>query len=304
MKAEKASVFCSHTTHTKKDDRERIYAVKRVIVTADDFGMCKYVDDAILELMHIGTLTSTNVLTNYGSLERMEELKKIPNVSVGIHWNITSGRPVSKPNDIPTLVDAAGKFYSLTEFKKRCALHKIREQDIETELRAQYELLYKTYGKTASYWNTHENSSHVKTVFNICCRLAKEYKIPATRIFDRVYLDFDMVKSFPRRMREYTVRAVLHNRYAKIRKDFKMPDARLVAFSNEIKTNIDRNRKAILSSEHTNIEMVIHPATDIDLELFGNIGQDRIREYELHKSKEMYDLLHNDQITAITFEDL
>ena len=278
--------------------------MKRVIVTADDFGMCQYVDDAVLDLLKIGTLTTTNVLTNYGSLENVKELKKMDNISVGIHWNLTSGTPVSKPENIPSLVTEEGKFYPLTEFKKRVAEHKIRKEDIEEELVAQYSLFMDSYGKTASYWNTHENSSHVKFVFDICCELAKKYKIPATRIFDRVYLDFDCVKSLPRRLREYAVRTVLHYRYKKIRKDFKMPDARLVAFSNDIKTNIERNKNAILSSKHTNIEMVIHPAIAIDKELFGNIGEDRIKEYQLHKSKEMYELLHNDKITAISFEDL
>lgn len=278
--------------------------MKNIIITADDFGMCEYVDRAILDLFDYGTLTSTNVLTNMGSLKRVEELKRFDNISVGIHWNITTGKPISNMNDIPTLVDANGNFYSIGEFKKRMSQHKILLNDIEKELEAQYDIFMKSYGKTASYWNTHENSSHVKSVFDICCNIAVKHNIPATRIFDRVYLDFDTVKSLKRRLREYAVRSILHNRYKKVRKLFKMPDGRLVAFSNSIKTDIERNRKAILGSKYRNIEMVIHPATEIDEKLFGNIGTDRIKEYKLHMSQEMYDLLHSSQIQTITFENL
>lgn len=278
--------------------------MKNIIITADDFGMCEYVDRAILDLLDYGTLTSTNVLTNMGSLERVEELKKYNNISVGIHWNITTGKPVLNPDDIPTLVDNNGFFYSIGEFKKRISQNKISIDDIEKELEAQYDTFVKAYGKTASYWNTHENSSHVKYVFDICCKIAVKHNIPATRIFDRVYLDFDSIKSIPRRLREYAVRFVLHNRYKKIRKFFKMPEGRLVAFSNSIKTDIECNRKAILESKYTNIEMVIHPATEIDEKLFGNIGADRIKEYQLHMSQDMYDLLHSSQIHTISFEDL
>lgn len=278
--------------------------MKKIIVTADDFGMCSYVNNAIIDLIDFGTLTSTNVLTNMYALDGIEKLKERPNVSVGIHWNIISGKPVSDPKEIPTLVDGEGQFHSLVEFKKLMHSRKISMVDVEKELRAQYLLFYKSYGKTASYWNTHENSSHVKAVFDLCCKLGVEYHIPATRVFDRVYLDFDDGYSFPRKIREYIVRTILHNRYKGIRKYFKMPDGRLVAFSNKIKLDIERNRKAILSSKYNTIEMVIHPATQLDDELFGNIGEDRIMEYKLYMTKEMYDLLHNEEIQTSNFEQL
>lgn len=278
--------------------------MKKIIVTADDFGMCSYVNNAIIDLIDFGTLTSTNVLTNMYALSDIEKLKDKQNVSVGIHWNITSGKPVSDPKEIPTLVDGDGRFYSLMKFKKLIRLRKISKVDIEKELRAQYLLFYKSYGKTASYWNTHENSSHVKAVFDLCCKLGVEYHIPATRVFDRVYLDFDQVSGLPRKIREYLVRTILHNRYKGIRKDFKMPDGRLVAFSNKIKVDIERNRKAILSSKYSTIEMVIHPATQLDEKLFGNIGEDRIMEYKLYMTKEMYNLLHNEEIRTSNFEQL
>ena len=278
--------------------------MKKIIVTADDFGMCRYVNNAIIDLVDFGTLTSTNVLTNMYALDDIEKLKNRSNVSVGIHWNITSGKPVSNPEEIPTLVDGDGRFHSLVKFKKLVRLRKISKADIEKELRAQYLRFYESYGKTASYWNTHENSSHVKVVFDICCKLGVEYHIPATRVFDRVYLDFDQVSGMLRKMREYLVRTILHNRYKGIRKNFKMPDGRLVAFSNKIKLDIERNRKAILSSKCSTIEMVIHPATQLDEKLFGNIGEDRIMEYKLYITKEMYDLLHNEEIQTSNFEQL
>ena len=278
--------------------------MKRIIVTADDFGMCKFVDDAIIELISCGTLSSTNVLVNFKEEESAKKLKEFSNISIGIHWNLTLGKPVSKPEDVQSLVDKDGNFYSSIELKNRLLKRKLLKKDIERELKAQFDCFCERYKKLPIYWNTHENISHNKFIFDICCNVAKEKKIKATRNFDRVYIDFELVNNKIRRIREYIVRTILHCRYKKIEAFFKMPNGRIVCFFNNSKTDIERNKKAILEYKYDNIEMVIHPATNIDYDLFGNIGKDRIEEYNVYRSKEMYDFLHNNKIKIITFEDL
>ena len=37
--------------------------------------------------------------------------KKFPQVSIGIHWNLTQGRPILLGSRLPTLVDSNGSFF-------------------------------------------------------------------------------------------------------------------------------------------------------------------------------------------------
>ena len=94
--------------------------MQKLIVTADDYGMCNEVDKAIDSGIENGIITTTNVMLNMESLYNAATLRKrYEHISIGIHWNVTTGKPISTPESIPTLVDDKGDFWSINEFKKR-----------------------------------------------------------------------------------------------------------------------------------------------------------------------------------------
>ena len=94
--------------------------MQKIIVTADDYGMCDVVDKAIDAGIENGIITTTNVMLNMETLHNAKNLREhFPHISVGIHWNVTTGKPVSKPEDIPTLVDENGEFWPINIFKKK-----------------------------------------------------------------------------------------------------------------------------------------------------------------------------------------
>ena len=94
--------------------------MQKLIVTADDYGMCDAVDKAIDSGIENGFITTTNVMVNMESFQNARDLhKRYPNISVGIHWNVTTGKPISAPQKIPTLVDESGTFWPISTFKKR-----------------------------------------------------------------------------------------------------------------------------------------------------------------------------------------
>ena len=52
-------------------------------------------------------------MVNMEALEAAAKLReRFPNISIGMHWNVTTGKPVTDPNEIPTLVDKNGNFFS------------------------------------------------------------------------------------------------------------------------------------------------------------------------------------------------
>ena len=107
---------------------------QKIIITADDFGISPLIDDAILEAVRAGVVTSVAVLPN-GNTEGWERIKKLNRdfgnkISIGLHFNITNGPAVSGPS---SLTKSNGQFKGV--FKQN--LLKINPDDLTRELTAQ-----------------------------------------------------------------------------------------------------------------------------------------------------------------------
>jgi predicted glycoside hydrolase/deacetylase ChbG (UPF0249 family) len=109
--------------------------VKRLIVTADDFGLCPSVSRAILEAHRQGIVTSASILANAPGFEEAASLaREAPGLAVGVHLNLTRGRPVSRPAEVPSLVREDGAFargargLTLALARGRLALQDVRQE--------------------------------------------------------------------------------------------------------------------------------------------------------------------------------
>ena len=277
--------------------------MKKIIVTADDFGMCQSVDDAIIDLINGKTLSSTNIITNMGNLQNVNKLKQLKDISVGIHWNITAGKPVLKSNEIPTITKENGEFLSLNELKKAIVKNKVNPREIKEELEAQYDIFLNCFGEKPSYWNTHQNSGLIPEVYRLCSQIALRKGIKGTRNFQRVYLDFCLVKNPKRRIREHMVKVLMDYWFGFIaHKKYIMPEGRIITFYNKSKCNGQLMTTALAQTKKKSIEIVIHPATNIDCSYFGNIAEDRVTEYMYYKSEEWKKIAS--QYELICFEQL
>ena len=277
--------------------------MQKLIITADDYGMCDIVDAAIDAGIENGIITTTNVMLNMETLHHAKDLReRYPHISVGIHWNVTTGRPICKAEEIPTLVDEKGDFWSLSTFKKRYSEGKISPDDLERELEAQYELFEKTCGKP-DYWNTHENSSlHLKS-FKVFEKVAKKHGIECTRTFQRVYFD-KVGLSLKQNLRELLVKNFFELWFWKIRKSFKMPNARVVSFGKISKTEGDVLMNALKKDGRQLIEVVFHPATESNSPYFGNISTERVKEFEFVTSKEIYEKYKANGFEFVSFGEI
>ena len=277
--------------------------MQKLIVTADDYGMCDIVDKAIDRGIENGFVTTTNVMLNMETLHNAADLRqRFPHISLGIHWNVTTGRPVSSTSDVSSLVDHNGIFWSIAEFKKRYSKGLILPSELEKELDAQYMLFEKICGK-ADYWNTHENSSLHTEAFKVFEKVAKKHNIAATRTFKRVY--FDKVNlGFKRELREILVRNFFNVWFNRISKSFKMPVARVVSFSKLSKTEGDVLLNAIKKDKRDFIEVVFHPSISAEHKYFGNISMERVKEYEFVSSKEVVEKYKLNGIEFVNFSIL
>ena len=96
-----------------------------ITVTADDFGYCEMRNKGILELCKKGIIHSISLLVNAtDSIAAVSAFHQLPidiksNISVGLHLNLTEGKPVSERSSIPSLLNDAGNFLGKMEVRKK-----------------------------------------------------------------------------------------------------------------------------------------------------------------------------------------
>jgi predicted glycoside hydrolase/deacetylase ChbG (UPF0249 family) len=147
---------------------------RRLIITADDYGMCDAVNDAIEECLVSGAVRATCVMMNMPVYNRAARLRQqFAQASVGIHWTLTQGRPVLPPSQVPTLVGNNGDFQPSSVLRRRWATGRVRLSEIKAELRAQVARFCDIAGKP-DFWNTHQNFHVFPGLFKACVALGQE----------------------------------------------------------------------------------------------------------------------------------
>ena len=84
----------------------------KLIMRADDLGISEGVNCGICKAIKDGVITSVGLMPNMEHALDGYEMIKDCNVSVGQHTNICLGKPLCSPEEIPSLVDENGEFYS------------------------------------------------------------------------------------------------------------------------------------------------------------------------------------------------
>lgn len=148
--------------------------MKRLIVNADDFGLTAGVSRGILEAHRRGIVTSTTLMANLpvdGAL--LAELK-VSRLGVGLHLNLTLGQPISPAEEIPSLLDADGKFF-------RDPLRQAAEakaEEIELELRAQLATFIRLRGQKPTHLDSHHHVGRHLPIREVVIALAEELGVP------------------------------------------------------------------------------------------------------------------------------
>lgn len=158
--------------------------------------MSPSVNKAIDASMEVGVITSTNVMPGMEYTDAaVDSRKRHPDVSIGIHWTLSAGKPVSEDDKVESLVDDDGFFWSCNEFRKRYRKGLIKEQEIKHELLEQYNKFCILCGKP-DYWNTHQNIHVDFKIFNLFLSVAVECKIDKMRTRQRIYVTAKFKNTF------------------------------------------------------------------------------------------------------------
>jgi len=132
----------------------------RLIINADDFGLTRGINRAVLELHQAGALTSTSLMANSPAFDDAVNLALAnPTLGVGCHIVLTDGTPLSHPQQIPTLLGADGKNFrpSLIDFLLAVLRGKVSEDEIAIEALAQIQRLQRA-GIDVTHIDTHKHT--------------------------------------------------------------------------------------------------------------------------------------------------
>ena len=147
---------------------------RKLIINADDLGFNQEITDGIFESHRNGVVTSTTLMVNMPAAEyAVQRIDEYPNLSVGVHLNLTTGRPLSNPEDIPSIVDSDGLFLDHHVFMSKANRFQCNAADIERELAAQFDKC-DSLGIKPTHADSHHHSTYCLQVFPVLLKLLKQ----------------------------------------------------------------------------------------------------------------------------------
>lgn len=156
--------------------------MKRLIVNGDDYGYTPEKSEGILKAHREGILTSTTVMVNLVSkLEINKLLKYKKSLGIGLHLNITRGKPISLPKEVPSLINEKGEMFRPQEWTRKAwndfgNLKNIAE--IELEFNNQLKAFKEKLKINPSHLDNHHTITSHKKIFLIFLKIAKENNLP------------------------------------------------------------------------------------------------------------------------------
>lgn len=280
---------------------------KSLIITADDYGLCAAVNRAIEECLTAGSLGAVCVMANMPSAGDAARLRRqFPGCSVGIHWNLTQGRPILPPAEVATLVDDGGNFTA--DLRSRWLARRVAGSEVGAELRAQYRRLRDLVG-AIEFWNSHQNIDAFPGLFQLFVEVGAELQIAALRSHRRFTVPRDhSAARYLLRHPIFWLKGRLLARWsaAAQARGLRLPDGRahLPGQSTDW-TLLERLAERLPWQQISGaIEWVVHPATEADDPLLGALRQARRRDYDLLRQPALRDRLHNLGLRSVSFAAL
>ena len=154
-----------------------------LIVTADDFGLHRSVNDAIEQASREGVLTAASLMVGApAAADAIRRAATLPDLRVGLHLVLADGKAVLAPSLIPAIADGSGHMDSRMFARgiRYFALPYVRRQ-LEAEIRAQFAAFART-GLRLDHVNVHKHFHLHPTILEMLLRIGRDYGAPAVRM--------------------------------------------------------------------------------------------------------------------------
>ncbi len=156
---------------------------RKLIVTADDFGVSLPVNEAVEQAHRDGILSAASLMVGAAEAgDAVARARRLPNLGVGLHLTLINGRPVLPPEEVPGLVGADGRFSNdAVRFGIRLyASGRLRAQ-VKREIEAQFARFRET-GLAMDHINGHRHFHLHPVVLDAIAELAPAFDHPPLRL--------------------------------------------------------------------------------------------------------------------------
>ena len=154
----------------------------KIIINADDFGLCTGINRAVTEAHTNGILTSATLMANMPAAEEAAKIaKELPGLGVGVHLNLLEGKALSNDKKVKVLLNPDGQFkYPVIKLAVKSMLSNKIKEAIRIELAEQVQWLIDN-GITPTHLDSHKHFHCFSSIYPIVCQLAKKFSITAIR---------------------------------------------------------------------------------------------------------------------------
>ncbi|KQP59579.1 hopanoid biosynthesis-associated protein HpnK [Methylobacterium sp. Leaf112] len=131
---------------------------KRLIVTADDFGLSLAVNEAVEQAHREGILTAASLMVGApAAADAVARARRLPTLRIGLHLVMVEAWPTLPPADLPDLVGPDGLIRSdMGRLGLDLALKASARKQLAAEITAQFEA-YQATGLPLDHVNAHKH---------------------------------------------------------------------------------------------------------------------------------------------------
>ena len=159
----------------------------KLVVNADDLGLAESVNRGIADSVELGVVTSASLIVNMPALDdairKLRYLRAIgKNISVGLHFNIVAGQPLSECWSL--IDDRTGDFLPLSSLIFRTVARRIDLDDVQRELDAQLRMATVALAKVGmrvTHIDSHRHAHCLPGIFELVTRVAEQHGISHVR---------------------------------------------------------------------------------------------------------------------------
>ena len=157
--------------------------MKRLIVTADDFGLAVEVNAAVEAAHSDGILTAASLMVSgAAAADAVARARRLPRLAVGLHLVLVEGRPTLPPDHLPDLVTPEGRLRSdLARLGAAIAFSPRVRRQMAAEIAAQFEAFGRT-GLALDHVNAHKHFHLHPVVAGLVLRIGREHGMAALRV--------------------------------------------------------------------------------------------------------------------------
>ncbi len=157
--------------------------MRRLVITADDFGAALVVNEAVEIAHRDGILTAASLMVAGAAAgDAVERARRLPTLGVGLHIVLADGAPVLPPEQVSALVGADGRFPAdMLGTALAIAFNPMARRQMQAEVSAQFAAFVAT-GLPLDHVNAHKHFHMHPLIASAILRAGRRHGLRAMRV--------------------------------------------------------------------------------------------------------------------------